>query len=62
MKDGLMLPAEERKKNFEAMGADFNRAMTFTCNRGIAATAAFYGYKEFTKADVTMYDGSWMEW
>ena len=52
----------ELRAIFEAAGIDLNGPLTTTCGSGVTACTVALGAYLIGKADVEIYDGSWLEW
>lgn len=50
------------RERFAAAGVDLSRPLTTTCGSGVSACTLALGAYLIGKADVAVYDGSWVEW
>jgi thiosulfate/3-mercaptopyruvate sulfurtransferase len=63
--DGTLLPAEELRRRFAAIGAKTGsdqRPIATTCGSGVTAGTLALALHEIGVPEVAIYDGSWTEW
>ncbi len=62
--DGTLLPADQLRVKFEALGVtDETPEVVFYCNAGVSASFGLLALRAAgIKAPAAMYDGSWKEW
>ena len=60
--DGTYRSAEEIRSIFAAAGIDLDRPVVTSCNSGMTACVLAFGLHLAGKDDVSVYDGSWLEW
>ena len=60
--DGTLLPAEQLRRRFAALGLDQRRPLVATCGSGVTACTVALALHQLGAADVAVYDGSWSEW
>ncbi len=59
---GKVLPPDELKARFEAIGIDLTKPVIATCGSGVSAAALALGLEVAGHRDYAVYDGSWTEW
>ena len=57
-----VLPVEQLRQRFSAVGVDLNKPIATTCGSGITACVLALGLHLVGADDVAVYDGSWAEW
>ncbi len=60
--DGTMLPPDQLRAVFAAVGADGSRPVVTSCGTGVTATVLALGLRRAGLPDAAVYDGSWTEW
>lgn len=60
--DGSLLPPEDLRRAFEAVGLDLGRPVVTTCGSGVTASVLALGLHLLGHERVAVYDGSWTEW
>ena len=59
---GRLLPEEQLRARFEALGVDLQRPIVTTCGSGVTAAVIFLAAEILGARDLSLYDGSWAEW
>lgn len=59
---GKVLPPDELKARFEAIGLDLTKPVIATCGSGVSAAALALGLEVAGHREYAVYDGSWTEW
>ncbi len=60
--DKTFKSADALKSNFDAAGVDLSEPITTTCGSGVTACTVALAAYLLGKQDVTIYDGSWVDW
>lgn len=60
--DGTYKAASDIRQEFERAGIDLSRPIVTTCNSGMTAAVLLYGLERAGANNVSLYDGSWLEW
>lgn len=60
--DGMLLPPDQLRARFEAIGIDLDRPVVTTCGSGVAAAVVNLALDILGHDDHLLYDGSWSEW
>ena len=60
--DGTMLPADQLREKFEALGVSEEAETITYCNGGVSASYALLALRRAGFANSANYDGSWKEW
>lgn len=53
---------EEIRERFAAVGVDLSKPLATTCGSGVSACTLALGAYLIGKSDITIYDGSWIDW
>lgn len=59
---GLVLPADELARRFDAAVPDRNRPLVLSCGSGVTACVLALGLHLVGRPEAALYDGSWSEW
>ena len=59
---GRLRPADEIRALFAEAGLRDDRPVVVSCGSGVTAGALFFALALIGRADVALYDGSWIEW
>ena len=62
MQEGQIRDEETVKASMEEAGIDLSKNTVFSCNTGVASTAAYFRAKQILSGEIALYDGSYMEW
>lgn len=60
--DGTFKSPEDLRVAFAQAGVDMDAPLITTCGSGVTASVLLFAARLAGKADVRLYDGSWMEW
>jgi len=60
--DGTYLRRANLERAFAAAGIDLAKPVVTTCGGGVTAAVLLFALHLLGKADVALYDGSWIEW
>ncbi|MBZ0290047.1 MAG: sulfurtransferase, partial [Anaerolineae bacterium] len=60
--DGTLLPPDELRRRFAALGMDETSEIITYCNGGVSASFGMLALRVAGLNHVSMYDGSWKEW
>ena len=60
--DGTLLKGDDLRSKFEESGLDLSKPVITSCGSGVTAAVLFLGLNELGCRNISLYDGSWVEW